>query len=258
MTVLAAESLHVQSADGSDLLTDVSLAVSRGETVLVCGPPGCGKTLLAKALRGLLDDRRDLRVSGTIRRDGSIGFVFQRPATQLVRRFVRQDVAFGLENLGIPVDTIEARIDRYATLLESESLLDREVRDLSGGETAKVALLGILVTEPDVLLLDEPISTLDHRNTRLVLEAIDRLERTGTAVVIAEHDLRDLLVRADRLLLLSGGRTVADGPPVDLVDELRASGVKLPFATEVGTALRAAGEDVDVPLSDGAIEVERS
>ncbi len=257
MTVLAADSLGVRAADGTPLLADVSLSVSRGETVLVCGPPGGGKTLLAKALRGLLDDRDDLRVSGSVRREGTTGFVFQRPAAQLVRRVVRHDVAFGLENRGLPVDEITTRIERYADVLDAEPLLDREVRDLSGGETAKVALLGSLVTRPDVLILDEPIAALDHRNTTLVLDAIDRLRETGTAVVITEHDVRDLLARADRVVLLSGGRVAADGPPPDRLRDLRAAGVKLPFATAVALARRDAGEDVPVPTSDDPIEVDR-
>lgn len=256
MTVLSADSLHVRAADGTELLTDVSLSVSGGETVLVCGPPGGGKTLLAKALRGLLDDRDDLRVSGSVRRDGAVGFVFQRPATQLVRRVVRHDVAFGLENRGLPAAEIEARIERYAGVLDAEPLLDREVRDLSGGETAKVALLGSLVTEPDVLVLDEPVAALDYRNTTLVLDAIDRLRGTGTAVVVTEHDVRDLLARSDRVVLLSGGRVVTQGPLPDRLRDLRASGVKLPFATTVALARRDAGEDVPVPTSDDPVEVD--
>lgn len=256
MTVLAADSLGVRAADGRALLTDVSLSVAPGETVVVCGPPGCGKTLLAKALRGLLDDRPDLQVTGTVRRSGAIGFVFQRPTIQLVRRVVRHDVAFGLENRGLPVGEIVARTERYADLLDAEALLEREIADLSGGEAAKVALLGSLVTEPDVLVLDEPVATLDYRNTVLVLDAIDRLRETGTAVVVAEHDLRDLLTRIDRVVLLSGGQAVASGPPEAVLSDLRSAGVKLPFATEVALARREAGEDVPVPLADELAEVE--
>lgn len=257
MSVLAADSLRVHADDGTVLLHDVTMSVSHGETVLVCGPPGGGKTLLVKALRGLLSDRPDLRVTGTVRREGSIGFVFQRPAAQLVRRVVRHDVAFGLENRAVPVEAIHDRIERYASILDAEALLDREVRDLSGGETTKVALLGSLVTEPDVLVLDEPVSSLDHRNTGLVLDAIDRLRATGTAVVLVEHDLRDLLVRADRVVLLSDGRTIARGAPRELLRELHSAGVKLPFATKVALELGDDGVGEPIPMGENPAEVDR-
>ena len=248
MTVLAAEALSVRTADGTPILSDVTLAIEPGETVLVCGSPGSGKTLLAKALRGLLADRDDLAVSGSVRRNGEVGFVFQTPSTQLVRRLVRRDVAFGLENRGVAVPEIEERIERYAEQLDVTHLLDREVRGLSGGETAKVALLGVLVTEPDVVLLDEPLASLDYPNTNLVLDALDRLHETGTAVVVAEHDLRDLLHRADRVLLLDDGEAAARGQPAEVVRSLYRAGVKLPFDTEIAIESDTTG-NASVPLS---------
>lgn len=259
MTVLAADTLAVDAADGTPLISEVSLRVDPGETILLCGSPGSGKTLFVKALKGLLDDRTDLSVRGTVTRDGTLGFVLQTPSRQLVRRTVRRDVAFGLENQAIPPREIEARIERYADLLEATHLLDRPVKTLSRGETTKVALLGVLVTEPDVLILDEPLSVLDHPNTNLVLDAIDRLRTTETAVIIAEHDARALLTRADRVVILQDGRVAAKGPPQAVVDDLYETGVKLPFNTEVSIALRRKTSDhgKPIPLSLDDSEVEQ-
>ncbi len=246
MTILSADGVSVVSTDGARLVDDVSLGVDAGETVLLCGAPGSGKTLLAKALRGLLADRDDLTVSGTIHRPEKLGYVFQTPGTQLVRRIVKRDVAFGLENQGVAPATIEDRIAEYADLLEASSLLDRTIRELSGGETAIVALLGILVTEPDVVILDEPLARLDRRNAEFVLQAIGRLRQHETAVVIAEHDLRDLLSWDAHVVLLDDGAVIRSGSPIEVVDALNECGVKLPFTTEL--ALELAGREAETPI----------
>lgn len=250
MTVLAADSLRVADHDGTALLSDVSLAVETGETVLLCGGPGSGKTLLAKALAGLLEEREDLQVDGTVRRDGDVGFVFQYPGRQLVRRTVRLDLGFGLENRGVEAGAIADRVERIAARFGVTALLDRRVDRLSAGETTTVALLGVLVTEPDVVILDEPFATLDYPGTLAMLDALDRLRAGKTPVVIAEHDPRDLLVRADRVLCLEDGEVAASGPPDDVVTTLHDAGVTLPFGTRVAIERGAA----EVPLAADGTE----
>lgn len=141
---------------------------------------------------------------------------------------------------------IEARIDRYADRLDAAALLDRRVDELSTGEVAKVALLGILVTEPDVVILDEPLASLDARNSRRVLDAIDRLRATDATVVIIEHDIRDLLDRVDRIVLIRDGSVESAGTDRDSLSMLYDAGLKLPVDVEIALEL---GDDlpVDIP-----------
>lgn len=254
MTVLAATDLSVSTADGSPLLSDVSLSVAAGETAVICGRPGSGKTMLAKALKGLLAGKAGLTVEGEVTRSADVGYVFQSPRTQLVRRTVRRDVAFGLENRGIDPGEIERRIDSHADLLQATDLLDREVKTLSGGEAAKAAILGVLVTRPDAIILDEPLAPLDLPNTRLLLDALDRLKDAGTAVIVAEHDLRDLLSRADRVHLLDDGTLSANGKPSQLLPALSDAGVRLPLQLEIELAIDER-EGVPRSFDPGDLEV---
>lgn len=248
MTSISAAGLEVRTDSGDRLLADVDLELSRGETVLVAGPSGSGKTLLGKALGGLLGHRTDLVVTGDVRRRGRVGFLFQNPQAQLVRRGVEQDLAFGLENLGVEPATIREEIATWAARFDANHLLDRDVEGLSHGETTLVALLGTVVTEPDVVVLDEPLAPLDERNRRRFLSVLEELQAGETTLVVAEHDARDLLERVDRVLLLEAGRIKGRGPPRAMASGLRSTGVRLPFETEV--ALERGVADEALPLGN--------
>lgn len=250
MSLLATEALSVRTTGGAVLLDGVDLSVERDEMVVVAGRSGSGKTTLTKAIGGLLESRPNVETTGTVRAPENVGFLFQNPRTQLVRRSVRHDVAFDLENQGVEPAEMERRIEAWAERLAATAFLDRTVEELSRGETAVVALLGALVSEPDLVVLDEPLAPLDDRNRGLVLDAIETLRDHGSTLLVTEHDLRDVLSLADRVVVLEDGQVTAGGPPADQVGRLRDIGVTLPFATEV--ALER-GQPADaIPLTTGA------
>lgn len=232
MSLLAARDLTVTGPDGERLLGSLSLSIEAEETVLLAGGSGSGKSLLGLALGGLLDNRPSLSTEGTVSRSGSVGLLFQDPRTQLVRERVRSDVAFGLENRGVPPAEIHERIDAWARRLEVDHLLDRRVRALSRGERTLVALLGVLVTEPDVIVLDEPLAALDATNRSLVLDTIDEL-RGDQSLLVTEQHVSPLLTRVDRALVLEAGEIAAVGSPREVLPTLRRTGVRLPFGTQV-------------------------
>lgn len=248
MSVITVEELTVRATDETALVRDVSLSIEDGETVLLAGPSGSGKTLLGTAIAGLLADKPGLSVTGQRTRDGDVGLLMQNPRRQLVRERVRADVAFGLENQGLEPAKIHDRIQTWSEKLAATELLERKIDSLSRGETTLVALLGALVLDPDLIVLDEPLAPLDDRNRRLVIDAIEILQGE-TALLVAEHDATALLSRVDRVVLLEAGRIDASGPPRDVLHPLSEAGVKLPFATDVALAR---GESLDsVPMTEG-------
>jgi energy-coupling factor transport system ATP-binding protein len=230
---------------GQPALSEVSFELRPGEYVGVVGPNGGGKSTLVRLLNGLLrPDSGRVRVSG---RDPAtepfevrkhLGVLFQNPENGLVAPFVEDDVAFGLENLGVPRGEMRERVAQAIRSVGLEGYERREPHTLSGGEKQRVALAGLLAVEPEVLALDEPTSMLDAAGRREVLERLEALRGEKTVLHVTHH-LEELL-NADRILVLNGGELVADESPERLLsdpDVLRENRLVLPVVPRLALAL---------------------
>ncbi len=208
-------------------LHDVDWRVAEGEFVVVAGPSGSGKSTLLRCLNGLVPHFSGGRFGGSalvaghdIRRDGPrslsrlVGFVFQDPEAQLVTNRVEDELAFGMEQLGVASLTMRKRVEEVLDLLGIAALRGRDIATLSGGERQRVAVAAALSLQPAILALDEPTSQLDPWGAEDVLTALTRLnEDLGLTVVLAEHRLERVVAHADRLRFLPGGKSDAvDGP----------------------------------------------
>lgn len=203
-------------------LRDVSLKVERGEILTVLGPNGSGKTTLLKILGGLERPSRGevlfdgVRIGGDnaeeMRKRATL--VFQR--TVLLRGTVRNNVAYGLRLRDIPDKDIERRAREAIELVGLEALADRQAKDLSGGEQQRLSLARALVLDCELLLLDEPTANLDPESLAIVKEVIRKLNKGGTTVVLATHNIEQARELSERLLLLERGEIVEAGRPQDL------------------------------------------
>jgi len=224
-------SFSIVDRKGDRLLDDLNLKIEEGETTIICGEPGSGKTLLLKAIKGVISE--GLEREGDIQTEGRAGLIFQEPRKQMVRTKVKMEAAFDLENRCFSKEKIEERIEKYSRFLKAEHLLERDIDEISHGELTKTAILSILVTEPDIVLFDEPLSSLDHPNRKMLLKIIKSLKSRGTTIVIAEHDVRDLVDICDRMILLKDGIVLEEGDPLKHKTMLYREGVKIPFSWEL-------------------------
>jgi len=209
----------------------IDLRIERGERVLLLGPSGAGKSTLLHALAGLLPTDSG-ESEGSLTVDGRAGIVFQDPQSQLVMSRSGDEVAFGLENLGVSRERIWPRVAEVLAQVRFRYGLDRRTERLSGGEQQRLVLAATLAPHTDLLLLDEPTANLDPAGAAIVREVLRDAVGAHTTLVLIEHRLADVLPLVDRVVVLSREGIRADGPPslLDgrLGDELAAEGVWVP------------------------------
>jgi energy-coupling factor transport system ATP-binding protein len=213
-------------------LRDLSLRVEEGEFVAIIGANGAGKSTLCYTLTGFVPHFFQGEMEGRVSVAGLethehpledivlvAGLVFQNPFNQISRaKFtVYEEVAFGLENLGVPREEMRPRVDRVLALAGITDLADRSPFALSGGQQQRVALASMLVMEPRLLVLDEPTSQLDPIGSREVFGVIREMSRQGVTVVMAEHKLEWVATFADRVIVLVEGEVVLSGPPGEVL-----------------------------------------
>ena len=248
-------------------IADVSLKIDKGEFTLITGPSGCGKTTLCRCFNGLIPHFYQGEMKGEINVTGlnvaehpiyelakHVGLVFQNPENQLFALSVEKDVAFGLENLGVPREEMREKVDWALQLTGIYDLRERAPYELSGGQQQRVAIASVLAMQPEVIVLDEPTSFLDPLSARKIFEVIHQLnENLGITVVLVEHRL-DLTARyANHIVIMNEGKVALDGDPREILrsEETRLIGVGIPKATRLYQILQASGMKLSgtLPLS---------
>ena len=233
--------LHHYYPDGTHALKGIDLTISDGEFLLICGPNGSGKTTLIRIISGLLkptagsvyiNGSDPIQASREVRR--LVGMVFQDPDNQIVGETVREDVAFGPENLGIPEEEIEKRVDWVLEFMKLRDLSDKPCYLLSGGEKRRLAIAGILAMQPQIILFDEPFSYLDYFGIREVLKHMVQLHREGHTLVVTTHDVEKVMAHVDRVAIIHNGEVKAAGLPEELVFKLSRFGVRPPCYVLLG------------------------
>jgi len=249
-------------------LVDINLKINRGEKILILGPSGSGKSTLIHCINGIIphaftgDSEGSLSLMGGDIRGFSLfdiskiaGTVLQDTDGQFVGLSAAEDIAFALENDGVPTEAMRRRVGETAALVDMTAHLDKSPQDLSGGQKQRISLAGVLVDNVDILLFDEPLANLDPAAGKDAIELIDELhKKTGKTILIIEHRLEDALHRpVDRIVVMDKGRIVMDAPPAELLasDILKKTGIREPLYI---SALAYAGVTVDSAMASRLLD----
>lgn len=258
--ILSLDNVHFSYTTSSEEMNKavdgVSLTVNDGEWVAIVGHNGSGKSTLAKLMIGLLfpeeghvnvfiekltpENLWDIR--------SQMGIVFQNPDNQFVGSTVQDDVAFALENNGVPFEEMVLRVHESLHQVNMDGFLNHEPHHLSGGQKQRVAIAGALAMQPKLLIMDEATSMLDPQGRDEVIQIVHELqEKTGLTVISITHDLEEALL-ADKIFVMNQGKLLRAGTPKEIfsrVSELESIGLDIPFAMKVSSLLRESGLSLD-------------
>lgn len=254
-------------------IRNVSLNIEEGKFYGIVGENGSGKTTLCAILRGFAPSFYQGDIQGEVLVYGKpigeyggelatkIGYVFQNPFTQIsgVKETVFEEVAYGLENFGVPVEEIVERVEAIMKLTHIDSLAEKNPLELSGGQMQRVALASVLVLEPDILIIDEPTSQLDPQGTESVFEIIKMMKDKKKTIILVEHKIDLIAGYADEVLVLRGGKLIAGGDKAQVLSDisLMEQGVQLPQMAILGSRLKEKGFPIsEIPVTEKrAVEI---
>ena len=263
--IIKVENLCFEYEPGLKTIHNISFQIKKGEYVAILGHNGSGKSTIAKLLIGLLEkksgniiiDHKELNLENLYKIREKIGIVFQNPDNQFIGATVRDDIAFGLENICIPREKMDELIERYAKRVRMDQFLDHEPTKLSGGQKQRVAIAGILAMSPSIIILDESTSMLDPRGRKEINELIRELKEDKEMTIISiTHDIEEAK-NADRILLLNKGEIVGDDQPETLLMNeklLLDLHLDTPFALKVSRKLKAQGIQMNETLNVEELE----
>ena len=246
---------HYHDDDKIEALSDVSIDVYPGEWLAIIGHNGSGKSTLAKMMNGLLEPNEgSIYIDGQLLTEETVyearrkvGMVFQNPDNQFVGTTVEDDIAFGLENIGMPREEMVQKINSSLDMVRMSQFKDKEPARLSGGQKQRVAIAGMIALAPKVVILDEATSMLDPQGRFEVISTIQKLHKEkGITVISITHDLEEA-ASADRVLLMEGGKVNRIGTPSDIFEmgtALVEKGLDVPFSEKLKAVLKEKGLNV--------------
>ena len=258
---------HIQKTfEKTQVLKDISFSMEKGQTVSIIGSSGSGKTTLCNIIRGFIPGFYQGEMQGTIELEGKplddytlgeltskIGYVFQNPFNQITgaRDNVYEEIAYGLENLGVDVETIRKKVEEVMDLTNTAYLADKNPFELSGGQQQRVAFASVLALEPDIFVIDEPTSQLDPKETERIFDIIDKMKKMGKTIILVEHKIELIAEYADNIIALEDGRVAKCGEKHEVLSDLSLieKGIDLPQTVLLADELRKMG----IPIKEKLI-----
>lgn len=235
-------------------IKNLGLYVKQGEFVGIIGKNGSGKTTLCNIIRGIIPDFVQGTITGSISIDNKnindiergemaelVGFVFQNPFSQIsgIKKTVFEEIAYGLENLGVPREEIRQRVTDVIKLLKIEDLQDKNPNELSGGQSQRVAIASIIVMNPKVLIFDEPTSQLDPLGTEEIFDILKLLKSQNKTIILVEHKIDLIAEYADRVVVMDDGEIIFNGETHEVLsnDKIEQHNVSMPIVSKLAYKL---------------------